>query len=375
MKVLTAQSQPLELDKKDWRILKELILNIRQPISHIAKKCLLSRQSVEYRIKQMQDKKLIIGSRAVIHIRKLGYKSYHVFMEVHAPQQETEILNRALKAPFVNAILVYSGKYNLEISIMARNEEEFLNYYQQLIDKIELRDDRILVLLNTICSEVLPSQYFPLMSELSMEKEKIKQKRVGSTINSTESNRNNNYNNKSNNIDKLDLHILFALSQDALRTNLSLGKELKVSKDTIQYRLNKMESSRLIVQYRPVVNYAALGLAIKSILIKLNYTSSGNIQFEKYLQNNGSVLWATKTMGDYDYLIYVISQNLDEFHELINNIKEQFSNIIKTYEILFAYEELKYNFMADSMVENSPKSSHKNLTQNETPNRSRAAGY
>ncbi|MBT5215466.1 AsnC family protein, partial [Candidatus Woesearchaeota archaeon] len=50
MRVLTHKNPELILDTKDWRILQELILNVRQPISQIAKKCLLSRQSVEYRL-------------------------------------------------------------------------------------------------------------------------------------------------------------------------------------------------------------------------------------------------------------------------------------------------------------------------------------
>ena len=41
---------------------------------------------------------------------------------------------------------------------------------------------------------------------------------------------------------------------------------------------------------------------------------------------------------------------VEEFHEVINIIKEKFDNLIRTYEILFAYRELKYSFMADSLV-------------------------
>ena len=45
---------------------------------------------------------------------------------------------------------------------------------------------------------------------------------------------------------------------------------------------------------------------------------------------------------------------MDEFHEVMNGIKERFQDRIKTYEILFAYEQLKYEYMTESMVLKTP---------------------
>ncbi len=44
-------------------------------------------------------------------------------------------------------------------------------------------------------------------------------------------------------------------------------------------------------------------------------------------------------------------KDLDEFHEVMNSIKTKFEDVIKTYEILFAFEEKKYSFMANCIVE------------------------
>ena len=337
MRVLTPQKQELLLDKKDWRVLKEIIHNVRQPISQIAKNCLLSRQAVEYRLKLLQEKNLLIGSRAVINTRKIGYRSYHVFMEVHVPSQEKEILRRAEKSSSVNAIIVYSGKYNVEISIMARDDEEFLYHYNELIDGIRIRDDHILVLLNTICAEVLPARHFPALKDVRpgmVASGKSAKKRAMQDAS----------------FDHLDLQILYALSHNATQANIAMARDLGVSKDTIHYHLEKLEKQGYILEYRPVVNYAALGLTINSVLVKLNYSEQGKKEFELYLKANGSILWATKTLGYYDYLMYVITKDLEEFHDVINGIKEKFDDIIKTYEVLFAFEELKYTFMADAIV-------------------------
>ena len=341
MRVLAQKSPKIALDQKDWRIIKELISNVRQPLSQIAKKTLLSRQSVEYRIKQLQANNLIIGSRTIINIPKLDYRSYHIFLELHSPDQEQILINRALHASYVNAVIQYSGKYNLEISIIAKDADEFLNYFQILTQNIAIRNDTFLILLSTIRSEVLPPSYFPKQKEFSknkMEEQSQLPKKTTTTP-----------------LQPLDLKLLYALSNDANITNITLAHQLNVSKDTIAQHIKQLEAQKYIIQYRPVINYAVLELSINSLLIKINSNPQEQHKFEQFLKTHSSILWATKTFGHYNYLIYAITKNLDEFHDLINTIKDTFQNLIKTYEILFAFKETKYQFMAESMIGDGKK--------------------
>lgn len=340
MRVLKPQKIEIYLDTKDWRILQQVVRNRRQPLSQIAKKTMLSRQSVEYRLKLLQDRGLLTGSRAVVNIRKLGYQSYHFFLEVHTPGEEKKILARALEADFVNAIITYSGKYNLEISIQATNEKEFLKYYERLVTGIRIRNDYLLILLDTFVSQVLPARYFPLLARQntieSFSPTPIPKVKLS--------------------LDGIDLRILLALSRDATRTNTSLAKEMHLSKDTIKYRIGQLEKHQYLQGYRPVVNFAALGLTINTLLLKINLGERNSKELEQYLSSHGSILWATRVFGYYNYLIYVVTQNLEEFHEVINGVKERFDDVIKTYEILFAFEELKYNFMAQSLIKTNSSS-------------------
>jgi DNA-binding Lrp family transcriptional regulator len=69
----------VKLDKKDQQLIFELDQNSRQSINSIAKKTKLSRDVVNYRIKQLEKKKIINGYFALIDFNKLGYQAIRLY--------------------------------------------------------------------------------------------------------------------------------------------------------------------------------------------------------------------------------------------------------------------------------------------------------
>ena len=83
LKIEEFEKSKVILHKNDKKILSFLCYNVRLPVTKIAKLLGMSRQSVEYRIKIMEKNGLIVGSRTVINIGKMGYSSYHYFLNLH----------------------------------------------------------------------------------------------------------------------------------------------------------------------------------------------------------------------------------------------------------------------------------------------------
>ena len=318
MKVLAEKAVAVKLDAKDKAILSSIVKNVRKPLSKIAKEVSLSRQSVEYRINQMKKQQLLVGSRTVVNTRKLGYQTYHVFLNTI---QEQALVERATKAEFVNAIILYSGKYRFEISIMARSPDEFTKSYQKLVSGLNISESDSLLLYAPMKSMVLPG----IVGEEKVVKEK-------------------NYS-----PDQTDIKLLKLLSNDATLSKTALAKTLKLSKDAISYRMNNLIASKYIIEFRPAINFSVMGNTIHAILFQLNDGSTNIHDFEVFLKGSDSILWAVKSFGYYDYLVYVITKDVSELHELINEIKKKYGDVINSYELLFAYSELKYQFMADSI--------------------------
>ena len=85
-----------KLDAKDKKILEQLQKNARQSIAQIAKKTLLPRDVVVYRIKKLEQSKVIRAHHTLLNPQKLGYPLYvYVLFSCYniKPDEETKFIN------------------------------------------------------------------------------------------------------------------------------------------------------------------------------------------------------------------------------------------------------------------------------------------
>src|SRR4030042_3979352 len=70
------------MDEKDRLILFELLQDCRQSISQIAKAVSLPQQTVSYRIKKLEDSKVIKKYAVNINYPKLGYSRHSLYLDI-----------------------------------------------------------------------------------------------------------------------------------------------------------------------------------------------------------------------------------------------------------------------------------------------------
>jgi len=146
-------------------------------------------------------------------------------------------------------------------------------------------------------------------------------------------------------IDDIDKQILSHLSQNALIKIKDLARKTKIAKETAISRIKKLIHNKIIIDFRPVINYFTLGLSVQALLLKLSSTGRKDLKkIEEFIKNKPNILWAVHTIGESDILIYTLTESVDQFHTLINEFRNQFPDEIDTFDPLFAYEEHKYLF-------------------------------
>ena len=83
--------EAIKLDGKDKKILRELQENCRQTIAEIAKKTKLPRDVVVYRIKKLEQSKVIRQHHSSLDPQKLGYPLYvYVLFSLYNIKPELE---------------------------------------------------------------------------------------------------------------------------------------------------------------------------------------------------------------------------------------------------------------------------------------------
>ena len=319
----------IKLDAKDKKILSLLAENSRISATNISKKVGLSRDAVQYRIKNYEKRGLIQGYRTIVDISKFGYAKYHLFINLNTPTPEVEnkILEKLKKYPFIRAIIDFGGSYDLEIAIIAKD----INHLDDILTKIinacgdHIKGYDILTIVKEYVSKVFPSSLLHYKEILQSEKDSQK-------------------------IDKKDIEILKNIGENAKIPLAELGEDINLSADTISYRIKKLKESGVIKKFIPVINHADLGYSLYSLLLDIGPLDDKKEKLlQDFLRNDPNVLWAVKTIGKFNLLIYVLVKSVQELQNTSVRLRELFVNKINNYETLVAFEEFVYVYFPKNL--------------------------
>jgi DNA-binding Lrp family transcriptional regulator len=136
--------EKVKLDVKDKKILEQLQKNARQTIAEIAKKTRLPRDVVIYRIKKMEENKVIRAHHTMLNPSMLGYPLYsYVYFSCYnlKLEEESKFINYLKVHKNIIYVAKNSGKYDFTIGICAKDylgfDEIIREVRQKFIDVIK----------------------------------------------------------------------------------------------------------------------------------------------------------------------------------------------------------------------------------------------
>ena len=149
-------------------------------------------------------------------------------------------------------------------------------------------------------------------------------------------------------MDDKDIKILNVLKEDAVMPIYKIAEKTKLGVDSVTYRMKKLEDGEIIRNYIPAINYRAVGYQVYAILLRINSLYEDvEAKLKRYLIQDPNVLWAVKTIGNYNVMIYLAVDKPEDLHDTLNKIRRTFANRIKGYKTLIAYEEYKYTYFPE----------------------------
>lgn len=117
-----------KIDEKDKKIIEELYKDGRATISQISKRTGIRRDSVAYRIKRLLKNNIIAFIFPAINPGKIGYNLINnvlVKTKIISREEEEEFIQKLKSNKFITYIASLSGKWDLHLTICAKNPEHF----------------------------------------------------------------------------------------------------------------------------------------------------------------------------------------------------------------------------------------------------------
>ncbi|MEM5794302.1 MAG: Lrp/AsnC family transcriptional regulator [Candidatus Aenigmatarchaeota archaeon] len=150
-------------------------------------------------------------------------------------------------------------------------------------------------------------------------------------------------------LDEKDKKILKVLDKNARLPISDISLKTGIQRDTILYRIRRMEKLKVIRFFHTVLNPLILGYPVYAFVnITLsNLTEELEKSFISFLITHPNIVYVAKTTGKWDFIINIAAKNLKHFDEIISEIRKKFPGIIKDYETSSIIEEYKYDYMVD----------------------------
>jgi len=122
-------------------------------------------------------------------------------------------------------------------------------------------------------------------------------------------------------LDKIDRHILRVLQRDARISNQELADKVGLSPSPCLRRVRLLEKSGVLQKYVAIIDPKAVNLGLQAIVeVRLDRQTLATVEsFEKEILKFPQVLECYLMAGDWDYVLRVVAQDLDDFREFCVN--------------------------------------------------------
>lgn len=144
-------------------------------------------------------------------------------------------------------------------------------------------------------------------------------------------------------LDARDKQILKLLAQDPRTSIADIAREVEAQRDTVAYRIERLERKGVISKYHTILEPQALGLSVFMLaLIKLNPVS-GEVaaQFVEKLVAHPNVTHVGRLLGRYDYFVQIAAEDMISFDAVLDAIKAMQPGVISDIELANIIDGLK----------------------------------
>ena len=305
-----------ELGLYDKKILYQLDINSRQSISQIAKKVGLHKNSTNYRIKSLEEKKIIQGYYSVIDSFKLGYEvlKFYINFQYTTPALEEKIINYFKKSNLVWAIYSIHGRFDLDLIFWIKDKDKFYDFWEKTLYNYSdyFQDLKLSFYIRLITYR---KEYLNTKENLSLPRERSILTGQRGTIK----------------LSDLDYKILKLIAPNARMSLTELSNHLNKPRSLVKSHFNSLLKKGIIQGFRVNYDLAKIGYQFFKIDIQLkNYKKRRAII--NYTKKNPCLIGIDETIGISHIELEFHLKNIDEIHTIMDDLTAKFPETIRSYQ-------------------------------------------
>jgi len=310
------------LDKKDRAILQVLDNDVRSSLTQIGKKTRLSKEVVLYRLKRLEEKKVITGYWSLINIQKGHTYKLLIKNQTLAGEKKKEFITFVSKHKAVSWFASTEGAYDFIITIYAKNEAEVSKFITETLTKYS-KYFRERKLIKSIGVSMTNEKYLVDGKFLYQYKMDF----IGGIVPK----------------DKTEEKMITLLSGNARASFTEIGKKVKLTPEAISYRFRDILKKQLIKGFKIRIDFSKLGQSYYHLFLTIKDQSKKKELFDYYLVHP-YVNSFMQHLGSYDAHLELVMPS-EKTEEFMNELLLKFGNILDQYELLHIRKEHVLNLL------------------------------
>ncbi len=321
----------MRLNLRQKKILKLLSINCRFTNKDIAKSVGISEDAVAYQIDKLIHKENLARYNVQFFFPLLGYEDYHIWIRL----KREEDINKLLKIKKIHSINKSQGKYDLQLLVFSKTKKDFqkaLKEIKETVNVAEIKYSKFVGIIKSFSNIIPAIDVNTKIPENSKKFEYVlnsQQYPLGDFS-------------KKFKIGEVDKKIIGQLLKKPRATFQELSQSTKINHETIRYRIKNYVNAQLITNFGIIHDFKKYELFSNYFLIKCDKTKLNNKDFARFLNSKTNIFYSPKLEGDYDFIVYVVSENPSELGEINNEIRKALGDSIIEMDLLFVDKILKY---------------------------------
>jgi len=315
------------LDLKDRQILYQLDLDARQSFSQIAKRVRLSKETVQYRVKRLQEQGIIKSFITIIDSNRLGYMLFRSFVKCQnlSLEKEREII-KYLK-PRVGWVVNVRGKWDFNIAIWCKDIHEFMAFWNAFY--LRFSD----VILDSTSNPIPRMWIYRRGWLLGVETDTSDADLWGGTAATVA-------------VDELDKKILSLIVTHARRSSSEIARRTGVSEGSVRHRLKRLRQQKVILRHVVFLDTAKVGMQyIKLHFHVKNMTVERLREMREYARLQPNIIYGNEAIGGHFLEFDLNIRSSAELYSIIDGFRNRFCDSIRSYEFFEYTKEHKFEYL------------------------------